>query len=294
MENVLEQDGAEAPETPTEEHDEGSGGIDPEIEQRAIDMGWAPRDRWRGNPEDFVEADEYVRRGEHVIPIIRAEKRRLEEQLNETRGQLDTRDAEWQQRFDALERMNQLAMERQANQIRSEFGDRKRRAAENMDMDEYDRLDAQEREQVRELEEQTKQAAPKEPETKESGVDQATQRTLDNWKADNSWYSRDPVLKALAEGLFNQVAEDMPNADLDKQLQETTNRVMDAMPDKFNGGTRRTGNAVEGGSRTTGNVRGAKMAHKLPPEAKAAGEKFVKQELYKDLEEYASEYFKYE
>jgi hypothetical protein len=294
MDNVLEQDGAEAPETPTEEHHDDQPSVDPEIEQRARDMGWAPRDRWKGPPEAFVEADEFVRRGEEFIPFLKADRRKLEEQLHETRGQLDERDAQWQERFDRLERMNQMAMERQANQIRSEFSERKRQAVEMGDTEQYDRLDAQEREQVRELEEQTREAAPKEPEAKPQPDQAAAQRTLDNWKADNPWFTQDPVLKRQAVGIMDEIEAEMPNADLTKKLEEVANRVREDMPERFNGGGRPRANAVEGGSRTTGSARSAKQANKLPAEAKQAGQKYVEQGLFKDIEEYATEYFKYE
>lgn len=54
-----------------------------EIEVKARSMGWKPQDQFKGPADKWVDATEYVRRGEEVLPIVRNENRRLEQQASE-------------------------------------------------------------------------------------------------------------------------------------------------------------------------------------------------------------------
>lgn len=56
------------------------------IETRAVEMGWSPKDQWRGDPTKWMDADVFVERGEQLLPFVRAENRRLRERM-EGQGQ---------------------------------------------------------------------------------------------------------------------------------------------------------------------------------------------------------------
>lgn len=51
-----------------------------EVEQRARTMGWVPKDEFR-NKELWVDADTFVRRGEEITPILKANNRKLESDM---------------------------------------------------------------------------------------------------------------------------------------------------------------------------------------------------------------------
>lgn len=53
----------------------------PELQAKAEKMGWIPPSRYRGEAERFVDAEEYVARGEQVLPIVRAQNQRLQTEL---------------------------------------------------------------------------------------------------------------------------------------------------------------------------------------------------------------------
>jgi len=62
-----------------EQGGEGEGG-GPEraaLEAEAATMGWASRDKWRGDPAAWVDADEFVERGRVVVPMMRKNNERL-------------------------------------------------------------------------------------------------------------------------------------------------------------------------------------------------------------------------
>jgi hypothetical protein len=53
-------------------------------------MGWVPQERFRGDPEHWVDAETFLRKGEEVMPILKANNRRLEEALVAVRGENET------------------------------------------------------------------------------------------------------------------------------------------------------------------------------------------------------------
>src|SRR3990172_13012748 len=56
-----------------------------EMEQRAMSMGWRPKDEWRGDEVDFIEAGEFVRRKPLFDKIDSTNKRLrdVEQSLNQ-------------------------------------------------------------------------------------------------------------------------------------------------------------------------------------------------------------------
>src|SRR3990167_1618834 len=56
-------------------------------EQQAIaeKRGWIPPTRFKGDPEKFVDAEEYIRRGEEVLPIVKEQNKRLHAELETLR-----------------------------------------------------------------------------------------------------------------------------------------------------------------------------------------------------------------
>lgn len=50
-------------------------------ETAARDMGWRPKDEFKGPEDKWVDAAEYLRRGQEVLPIVRADNRRLRDSL---------------------------------------------------------------------------------------------------------------------------------------------------------------------------------------------------------------------
>lgn len=60
----------------------------PEVREQALAMGWIPPERFdESKGTTFVDADEFVRRGEEVLPVVRAENRRLKEQVGQLAAQ---------------------------------------------------------------------------------------------------------------------------------------------------------------------------------------------------------------
>ena len=63
------------------------------IEQEALSQGWVPEERWTGKPEEWTDAETFVRRGREINPILRkslererAKTAKLEADLAEVRS----------------------------------------------------------------------------------------------------------------------------------------------------------------------------------------------------------------
>lgn len=55
-------------------------------EPDARKQGWVPIERYRGDPTEWVDADEFVKRGREINPILRANNERLEENLRKAQA----------------------------------------------------------------------------------------------------------------------------------------------------------------------------------------------------------------
>lgn len=55
--------------------------IDPEIETEARTMGWLPKDQFKGKLDQWVDAPQFVERGQQVMPLLLANNKRLQKEL---------------------------------------------------------------------------------------------------------------------------------------------------------------------------------------------------------------------
>ena len=51
-------------------------------ERQARAQGWAPREQWKGNPNNWVDAGEFLKRSETFVPFLQRERRQLRTELN--------------------------------------------------------------------------------------------------------------------------------------------------------------------------------------------------------------------
>jgi hypothetical protein len=58
------------------------------LEAEAREMGWSPKEEFKGDPEKWVDAETYVERGKTVLPIVTATNKKLREELAEVNRKL--------------------------------------------------------------------------------------------------------------------------------------------------------------------------------------------------------------
>lgn len=273
-------------------------GIDEQTEVRARAMGWKPQDEYRGDPKQWKDANTFVQAAEHNLPMMRERLDTVARRNTELERELQTTRSTHQDQFKRLERMSQVALDRQRAQIVGSYEAAMRTAAETGDVTRYDQLHQARGEAVKAFDqaawEATKAPEPQQhQQTPQLPPDQ--QNAVAQWQTANPWYGRDEGMTMLAGMESARIARDHPGLTVQQNLAEVRRVIAQRFPEKFgtsHQATPRNGSAsVESGSRMPSGSGGRKGWGDLPSDAKAAGQNFIKQGLFKDQAEYASEYW---
>lgn len=260
--------------------DEEKPGEEPEVEEsrekepseaetKAIAQGWAPKDKWKGPEEKWVDADTFLERGEKIAPIQAKKIERLE-------GELDDIKRKFADFGGWRDKVEKNAHERALKDIKS----RQREAVKSMDSEAFEAAE-------KDAEKLNKEVEQKAEERKPDAWDTAAAK----WKAENDWFEVDSMLTEVAGGIHVALRRTKPGLTPEQNLAETLKEVKRRFPEKFETESpRREAPHVEGSS-TTRSRNGAKGYADLPADAKIAGTDFVKRGIYTDREQYAKDYF---
>ena len=271
--------------------DEG-GEHETTTEDRARAMGWRPKEEFRGNPDQWRDADEFVRVSEEELPVLRERNRRLQEQVA---SDARAREAQADQ-ISRMERMSALGLKRQREQIQEEYRQAKLEAVDIGDIQAYQNIEQQERQALGDFDEDLNSVV--EPKGGQDGgnpptVDQDKRQETVDFVQRNPWFNSDPELHQTACAISNIVGDANPNMSLGDVLAETERRVKMMHPERFPAAPARRQRAspVEGGGgRRAASQRTGHGVSKLPPEVRKQGQAFVDEGLYKNLDEYAKDY----
>lgn len=244
-----------------------------DFESEAKAEGWVPKEAFKGDATKWVDAETFVKRGEEILPLVNAKNRKLTEAVEELRKTVDdlklgnSQFREFHEKTVAKERQERDAAIAQLEQIR-------KKAVSDGDGEAFDRADRR----IQEL-----RAQPvRQPNELNDG-----QRA---WLADNSWYQTDRTLKALADGLSDDLARSRPDLVGKREfLDELTKLVKAEMPHKFENPNRQR-TTVENTQPNGGGGSKAKTYESLPADAKAACDRFVRTIPGYTKEKYVAEY----
>lgn len=288
----------------------------PEDVAEAKTLGWKDPSEWKGTPpkNGFVKASEYVERGKTVVPIIRSENAKLKSELADARKELTTFKAETAKTVEGMSRMTKVALDRQRAQLEDKYSAAIDAATEVGDKEAVRKLRADERADLKKFDEAAADPEPKKDDkkdTKGKGFTEEVSQTLNGWIEANTWYSSDAEMQSLANIYSGKLEKDKPGLTLAENLEETRKYVAKRFPEKFGAKSDddegeeeapARGSRVEGGSRMAGGGGGSKFS-KLPADAKAQADKFIKEDglflekgetVEKDLskarERYAADY----
>jgi hypothetical protein len=289
----------------------------PEEMEKAKAIGWKPPKEWKGNPpkNGFVKAKEYLERAETVIPIMRAENKKLKDELAETRADLKSFREETNKTVAKMAQMSKVALDRQRAQLEDKYSAAIDAATEVGDKDQVRKLRQAEREDIKKLDDaiEIKEENTEKAKEKVNGaLPKDVQDDIAEWLAENNWYSADEEMQILANFLDGKLTKDKPGMTTKERLAEVRKGVAKRFPEKFGkepeddeGEDEKParGSRVEGGSRSPGGGSGSRFS-KLPADAKSQADKFIKEDglflekgedpvkdLAKARERYAADYF---
>lgn len=269
-----------------------------QAEAAARDMGWRPLAEFRGDPTKWVDADVFVSRGEHFLPILRANNKRLQDQVAEQNATLEETRAlltASQESIKELKKFHDEDTARQVAKARKDLVAEIKQAREDGDVDremtlqgEVNRLDIA----VANAPAASPSPAPAAP-SKQAPQDPEFLA----WEADNSWFKTDPKKHALAIATATELRRDPANNKLigrafyDRITEEVEAYLAPAGQPSKVGSSRSSG-----GNAPTPPAASRKFSD-LPTEAQDACATYAKKlvgpgRAYKDLDTWRAEYTK--
>lgn len=268
---------ADAPEGVDAADDANAAPEAAEIESKAERMGWTPKERFKGDPDKWIAADEFLKRGEQLMPLLQANNRKLETANKKLASEV----ADMRQTMERFAEHHTKTEQRAYERALSDLKGQASAAAEMGDANAVNRITGE----IADL--AADAAKSKEaPKPKPAPSEDVTEAQEEFFEA-NPWFNTDRVMRAAAIEIADQIKADYP--DPKKQLAEVAKRIRAEFPHKFTNARRTEAGAVEGapnrGSKTAG-----KTYSDLPADAKAACDDFVGRKLL-TREKYVADYF---
>lgn len=236
-------------------------------EEKARAMGWVPQEEFRGDPAKWRSAEEFVQRGEQILPVMKERNDKLSAEIREMRDTM-------RQLHQHFQKAEVVAEQRGRAQAIMELTQAQKEAVENGDVQEWQRLEAKKIEVASQPLPQPSIQAPVPPEFLE-------------WKRENEWYESDPEMTEYAEfiGLRLQKQGKSPDA----ILGEVSKKVRAQFPEKFANPRRTHPGAVEGVT-PSAKKKDDRSWEALPQSAKDAYHRFAKQIPGYKKEDYLKHY----
>jgi len=241
--------------------------IDYETEARS--QGWRPKDEWKGDPEQWKDAQQFVEDGKNILPLVQSKNRKLEEKLNELTAMVDRLNDsnrklnEWSQKSIEKEKAEKESLREQLRAARKQ-------AVAEGDGEAFDEAERQ-LEQLKES-----------PAQNTSGQLTAEQQ---EWLNQNSWYGKDDQLTAFADGMAERLNARgyYGTAYFDKLTEE----VKSAFPQKFE---RKSAPTVEGEGKKESSRPKGRTFDDLPEDAQKLCKEFERDIPGFTKEQYLEQY----
>jgi len=255
-----------------------SNEVAPEIRQEAESQGWVPKEKFRGNEADWVDADTFVKRGREILPILRKNNENLIKDLNATKEQLK----EFREAAEEFKKFQKEAYERKASEYEQRIKEIKESRAQAISDGDGQKVNAlddaldQAKEEFKEAKQAVKDAeVVKTSEPTQAEIDPGLQQWLDR----NTWFGEDKRMTAVVNGIGESLRVEFPTLKGQQFLDKLDEVLAEEFPNRF-GNKKSPVSRVESGSgrQSRGNSN-AQSYDNLPPEAKAACDRFVKQKL---------------
>ena len=264
---------------------------DPQIEAQAREMGWVPEDQFRGPQDKWRPADEFVRRGEEILPIVQSQLRKTKAEHQQLAQAFEKKEIEFNQRLERMDNVYRKAAENQRMVSVQDIEAQKLQAVELGDTQLYKQLTDRENALFRDFSiDEESQAQPNEP---QQGTPQVQQEVID-WGERNQWFLSDPYLNSIAQAEEQRIRQQFPGLSLAEQLDEVTRAVKERHPEKFNIAPRaqkQNFSTVEGTQRSTGSRKVGKGWNDIPAADRKTGSSLLEDGTFKSKDEYAKAYW---
>lgn len=212
-------------------------------------QGWTDKDSYKGEPERWKTAKQFVEDGNKHATILKERNKRLVDQVSELQSTMT-------QLVEDQGKQKEKAVKKAIDELKIQ----KAEAINESDGEKVNQID----EEIDRLKEESKPEAP------------ANNAEFNTWLAENNWYETDLELKGEA----NMLAKAYIDAGSFKTMQEVykavTRKIKREFPDRFENPNKKEPSAMSEGSHTKTSSKAGKSYSDLPGDAKKACDRFIK------------------
>lgn len=247
-EEVVEE--KEEEETPQEEP----------FEVKAREMGWVPKEEYRGDPDTWVDAKEFVGRAP-LFDAIHQEKRKNEK----LRSDIDKIKVFQKKIYDK-------AKEDAIKQLKQQYEE----ASQSSDI----KTAIETKEEIERLEKETFEEKEEDKKEPSDQVPEENKKAYEKWIKDNKWYEEDEDMRLYATAYGYNILANNEGIEYTDLLNKVAERMREKFPDKFSTPSQKRTPAVSRPSTSKGsdNIKDPKKItiHHLPEEVKPVYRQMVK------------------
>jgi hypothetical protein len=251
-------------------------------ETKARRLGWVPKEEFRGDPDKHRSAEDFLKRGEEILPILQRDNKRLHENFGKVEKQLK----ETQETLQTYSEFAKKAAEREYKKSLRELEAKLDAAIELADVSQARQL----RKEIAELDGGDPAPKPKPEPVGEPDAPKVDPEVA-SWIEQNDWFNRSASLRTYAVEEFGELEKRYPGKTKTELLAEVKQRTVDRFPDKFGINPKREGAAsVASPTGDSGRRKTGKTYDDLPAEAKKACDKYVRTIPGYTKEKYVKDY----
>lgn len=244
------------------------------VEDKAKNLGWTPREEFKGDPEKWIDAEQFVERGEHIMPILKANNQKLQSEVLSLRGEIQRVNqilAAGQEAIEELKKFHSEDTERQVKKARKDLMAELRAAKREGDTDKE--LDIQE--ELDNFDEELRKESAKVAAAPIAHTQPVNDPMFVAWQYDNPWFGVDKKKTALMIASAEELRADPKNNGLvGKAFYEAAAREADKVLNPQGRATSKVESAS--GRSSVATSAGRRSFADLPAEAKNVCERQAK------------------
>lgn len=256
-----------------------TGDNTPSVEDIARERGWRPQDEYDGDPNRWVDASEYVYRGELMDTISQERKRAntLTKELDEIKGTVSHLHSHY-------EKMAKKEVQEKLKTLKNQ-----RRQA--LDADDHEAADELE-DQIDEIKEASRKIESQENNTDQTENLPEVPAEIKAWVATNAWVEdthpeHDPEATGVAATLLKAEVERRGEGKLKESLDAVDKKLRKLYPEKYET-RRRSTTSVDTPNAPTGKGKG-RLASKMTDVQRKFAERCVRAGSHESVEAYAKD-----
>jgi hypothetical protein len=251
--------------------------------ERAKRMGWVPQEEFRGNLDNWADAETFVRLAEESLPIAKGTIKVMEKKMAQQEEALRDQTAaieSMKNDFAEFVQFSKASEQRAYDRAVADLQLKQREAVESGDVAAFDKATAELDATI--MTHPAATAAAKKPGTEPASPDGdypkwmlAEPKVFENWTAENEWFHEEPEMFAYAQQMDQfLMAKHGLKRPRSTHLADIAKAVRKKFPDHFGNPARKAGSPVEGDTGGAPRSDGKRSYHDLPPEAKEKCDKW--------------------